>query len=139
VQSNDLLQQVNLQPANLQPASATPSANIAQQQSARLGEFPLDEHLARNVLTCFHESELAQVLNQVLSNQLQQAGINKYDSEILTAWVAWNTHQHLKKALDDAEDSVKKRAELYLAGRRQGAENTIVSILIYMSRLLLSR
>ena len=119
VQSNDLLQQVNLQPANIRPASATSPANIAQQQSVRLGEFPLDEHLARNVLTCFHESELAQVLNQVLSNQLQQAGINKYDAEILTAWVAWNTHQHLKKALEDAEDSVKQRAELYLAGKRQ--------------------
>jgi uncharacterized protein YjbI with pentapeptide repeats len=117
VQSNDLLQQVNLQ-----PASATSPANIAQQQSARLGEFQLDEHLARNVLTCFHESELAQVLNQVLSNQLQQAGINKYDAEILTAWVAWKTHQHLKKALEDAEDSVIQRAELYLAGQRQESE-----------------
>ncbi|MFE1748743.1 hypothetical protein [Coleofasciculus sp. H7-2] len=60
VQSNDLLQRVNLQ-----PASATPPANIAQQQSEKLGEFQLDEYLARNVLTCFHESELAQVLNQV--------------------------------------------------------------------------
>ncbi|MEP0855418.1 pentapeptide repeat-containing protein [Trichocoleus sp. DQ-U1] len=122
VQSNDLLQQVNLQPANLQPASATPHANVAQQQSVKLGEFQLDEHLARNVLTCFHESELAQVLNQVLSNQLQQAGINKYDAEILTAWVAWKTHQHLKKALEDADSSVKQRAELYLAGWRQESD-----------------
>ncbi|MBD1905186.1 pentapeptide repeat-containing protein [Trichocoleus sp. FACHB-6] len=117
VQSNDLLQQVNLQ-----PAIAPSPANIAQQQSVRLGEFRLDEHLARNVLTCFHESELAQVLNQVLSKKLQQAGINKYDADILTAWVAWNTHQHLKKALDDAEDSVRERAELYLAGRRQESD-----------------
>ncbi|MBD1935051.1 MULTISPECIES: pentapeptide repeat-containing protein [Cyanophyceae] len=122
VQSNDLLQQINLQPANLEPASTTSPANIAQQQSVKLGEFQLDEHLARNVLTCFHESELAQVLNQVLSNQLQQAGINKYDAEVLTAWVAWKTHQHLKKALEDADDSVRQRAELYLAGRRQESE-----------------
>ncbi|MBD1896309.1 pentapeptide repeat-containing protein [Coleofasciculus sp. FACHB-129] len=122
VQSNDLLQRVNLQPANLEPASATPPANIAQQQSVRLGEFFLDEHLARNVLTCFHESGLAQVLNQVLSNQLQQAGINKYDADILTAWVAWKTHQHLKKSLEDAEDSVRQRAELYLASRRQESD-----------------
>ncbi|MEP0747632.1 hypothetical protein NDA04_11870 [Trichocoleus sp. AS-A2] len=122
VQSNDLLKQVNLQPANLQPASATPTTNIAQQQSAKLGEFQLDEHLARNVLTCFHESELAQVLNQVLSNQLQQAGINKHDAEIVTSWVAWKTHQQLKKALEDAEDSVRQRAELYLAGRRQESD-----------------
>ncbi|MBD1879964.1 pentapeptide repeat-containing protein [Coleofasciculus sp. FACHB-T130] len=122
VQSNDLLQQVNLQPANLQPASATPPTNIAQQQSAKLEEFQLDEHLARNVLTCFHESELAQVLNQVLSNQLQQGGINKQEAEILTSWVAWKTHQHLKKALEDAEDSVRQRAELYLSGKRQESD-----------------
>ncbi len=122
VQSNDLLQQVNLQPANLEPASATPPSNIAQQQSEKLGEFQLDEDLARNVLTCFHESGLAQVLNQVLSNQLQQAGINKYDAEILTSWVAWNTHQYLKKALEDADISVKQRAELYLASKRQESE-----------------
>ena len=138
VQSNDLLQQVNLQPANLQPASATSPTNIAQQQSVRLGEFLLDEHLARNVLTCFHESELAQVLNQVLSNQLQQAGINKYDAEILTAWVAWNTHPHLKIASEDAEDSVRKRAELYLAGRRQEADR-YYSINTYLNEQIASK
>ncbi|WP_199329172.1 NACHT domain-containing protein [Coleofasciculus sp. FACHB-1120] len=117
VQSNDLLQRVNLQ-----PASATPPTNIAQQLSAKLGEFQLEEHLARNVLTCFHESGLAQVLNQVLSNQLQQAGINKYDAEILTSWVASKTHQYLKKALEDADSSVKQRAEFYLASKRQESD-----------------
>ncbi|MBD2087383.1 NACHT domain-containing protein [Trichocoleus sp. ST-U3] len=138
VQSNDLLQQVNLQPANLQLASATPTTNIAQQQNAKLGEFQLDEHLARNVLTCFHESELAQVLNQVLSNQLQQAGINKQEAEILTAWVAWKTHQHLKKALEDAEDSVRQRAELYLAGRRQESDK-YYSINTYLDEQISSK
>ena len=108
-QSNDVLQQI----------SATPISEPVKQQCEKLGEFQLDEHLARNALTCFHESELARELNQLLSTQLQQAGIAPNEAQILTAWVAWGTHRHLKQALEDAEDSVRQRAQLYGAGRRQ--------------------
>lgn len=109
VQSNDLLQQVNLQ-----PASTTSPANIAQQQSAKLGEFQLNETIVINALTCFHESELAQILNQLLSLQLQQTGIAQYQAYIITSWVAWGTHRHLKKAFEDADISVKQRAKIYI-------------------------
>jgi hypothetical protein len=107
VQTNALLQQI----------SATPVSEPVQQQIEKLGEFQLDEHLARNALTCFHESELAQALNQLLSTQLQQAGIAQNEAQIVAAWVAWGTHRYLKKALEDAEDSVRQMAELYMAGR----------------------
>jgi len=109
VQTNTLLQQLR----------AMPVSEPVQQQIEKLGEFQLDEHLARNALTCFHESELAQALNQLLSTQLQQAGMVQNDAQIVAAWVAWGTHRHLKKALEDAEDSVRQIAELYSAGRGQ--------------------
>ena len=109
MQTNALLQQI----------SATPVSKPVQQQIEKLGEFQLDEHLAKNALTCFHESELAQVLNQLLSTQLQEAGIAQNEAQIVTAWVAWGTHRYLKKALEDAEDSVRQMAELYMAGRQQ--------------------
>jgi len=109
VQTNALLQQIR----------ATPVSEPVQQQIEKLGEFQLDEHLARNALTCFHESELAQVLNQLLSTQLHQAGMAQNEAQIVAAWVAWGTHRYLKKALEDAEDSVRQMAELYMAGRQQ--------------------
>jgi hypothetical protein len=109
VQTNTLLQQI----------SATPVSEPVQQQIEKLGQFQLDEHLAKNALTCFHESELAQALNQLLSTQLQQAGMVQNEAQIVAAWVAWGTHRHLKQALEDAEDSVRQRAQLYGAGRRQ--------------------
>ena len=108
-QTNALLQQIR----------ATPVSEPVQQQIEKLGEFQLDEHLARNALTCFHKSELAQVLNQLLSTQLHQAGMDQNEAQILAAWVAWGTHRYLKKALEDAEDSVRQSAELYMSGRQQ--------------------
>jgi uncharacterized protein YjbI with pentapeptide repeats len=109
VQTNALLQQI----------SATPVSEPVQQQIEKLKEFQLDEHLARNALTCFHKSELAQALNQLLSTQLQQAGMDQNEAQIVAAWVAWGTHRYLKKALEDAEDSVRQSAELYMSGRQQ--------------------
>jgi len=112
VQTNELLQQL----------SATPVSEPVQQQIEKLGEFQLDEHLARNALTCFHESELAQVLNQLLSTQLHQAGMAQNEAQLVAAWVAWGTHRYLKKALEDAEDSVRQTAELYMAGRQHESD-----------------
>jgi hypothetical protein len=109
VQTNTLLQQI----------STTPVSEPVQQQIEKLGEFRLDEHLAKNALTCFHESELAQVLNQLLSTQLHQAGMAQNEAQIVAAWVGWGTHRYLKKALEDAEDSVRQMAELYMAGQQQ--------------------
>jgi hypothetical protein len=112
VQTNTLLQQIR----------ATPVSEPVQQQIEKLGEFQLDEHLAKNALTCFHESELAQVLNQLLSTQLHQAGMAQNEAQIVASWVAWGTHRYLKKALEDTEDSIRQRAELYSAGRGQAPD-----------------
>lgn len=107
VQSNDLLRQIG----------DTSISEAVKQESEKLGRFELDEHLARNALTCFHYSELAQALNQLLSTQLQQAGMAQNEAQLVTAWVAWGTQRYLKKALEDAGDSIRQIAELYAAGR----------------------
>jgi len=105
-QTNQILAQI----------SQVPIADPVKQQIEKLGEFQLDEQLAKNALKCFHESEIAQLFNQMLSTQLQQAGIDKNVADILTAWVAWGTQRHLNQALDNAGDAVKQLAILYSAG-----------------------
>jgi hypothetical protein len=111
-QSNEVLQQIG----------EAPISEPVKQESQKLGQFQLDEHLARNALRCFHESELAQALNQLLATQLQQAGIAQNEAQLVTAWVAWGTQRHLKSALEDAGDSIRQVAELYGAGRRQESD-----------------
>ncbi|NET08492.1 MAG: NACHT domain-containing protein [Symploca sp. SIO2B6] len=106
-QSNDLLK--------LLPE--IPSSEPIQKQIALLREFPLDEHLARNALSCFHSSELAQALNQLLSAQLQQAGISENEAQIVTAWVAWGTHRHLQQLVDYESGSLKQMIQIYGAGK----------------------
>lgn len=112
LQSNDILQ-------DMQDMGKSPASGLVKQKVDQLWQFQLDEHLAKDALTCFHKSKLAQALNQVLSTQLQQAGINKNQAEILTAWVAWGTPQYIKPALTEAEDSVRQLVELYGAGRHK--------------------
>ncbi|MGQ4648483.1 NACHT domain-containing protein [Lyngbya aestuarii] len=108
---NELLQKND----SLRQLATVPPGEIAQ-----LGEFKLDEELAKNALGCFHKSELAQAFNQQLSAQLQQVGIDKYQAAIISGWVAWGTHRYMMPALSEAEDSVEPLAKLYAAGK--GAE-----------------
>lgn len=122
VQRNDLLQQI----------SKTPISEPVKQQIEKLRQFQLDEQLARNALTCFHKSELAQAFNQVLSNQLQQAGIAQNQAQILTAWVAWDTQRYMKPALAEAGDSIRQLVELY--GSRQQVQDKHNSIDTYLKR-----
>ena len=109
MQTNALLQQI----------STTPTSEPVNQQINKLREFQLNQHLATNALTCPHQSELAQLLNQILSTQLHQAGIAENQAQIVVSWVAWGTHPYLKKALEDAEASVRQTAQLYMARQEQ--------------------
>jgi hypothetical protein len=93
-----------------------------QQQTENLENFPLNEEQARKVLVCFHESELAKAFNQLLSNNLQQAGINQNQAEIVTERVSRNTHRYLNQSLAEAGDAVKTLAQLYRDGWRKELE-----------------
>jgi hypothetical protein len=114
-QTNDLLKQIG----------TISISEPIKQQMEKLREFHLDENLAKNALQCFPKSELAQVLNQLFSTQLQQAGIDKNHAQILTAWVAWGTPKYLKPATAEIPDSVKQLAEVYLTGQQPDKYDSI--------------
>ena len=115
---NDLVQRNEL----LQPYGTMPISEPVRQQIERLREFQLDENLARNALGSVHESELARVFNQVLSSQLQDAGMDEQQAQIVTGWVAWGTHQKIKELISYESDSVKHIADIYSAGSGKRSE-----------------
>lgn len=94
-------------------------ADTLQQQAEKLENFQLTEEQAQEVIVCFHESELAKAFNQLLSNNLQQAGINQNEAEIVTERVSRNTHRYLNQSLAEAGDAVKTLAQLYRDGWRE--------------------
>ncbi|GET39009.1 NACHT domain-containing protein [Microseira wollei] len=114
-QSNDILKEIG----------TISISDPIKQQIEKLREFQLDENLAKNALQCFPKSELAQVLNQLFSTQLQQAGIDKNHAQILTAWVAWGTPKYLKTATAEIPNYVKQLAEVYLAGQQPDKYDSI--------------
>jgi len=115
---NDLVQRNEL----LQPYGAMSISEPVRQQIERLREFQLDENLARNALSSVHESELARAFNQVLSSQLQDAGMDEQQAQIVTGWVAWGTHQKIKELISYESDSVKHIADIYSAGSGKRSE-----------------
>jgi len=71
-----------------------------------LEPIALDRDLAINVLRCFHRSELAQLLNQVLSKELKRGRLSETECAISTGWVAWGTQTYLQQAIQEAGDAV---------------------------------
>ncbi|NEP01260.1 MAG: NACHT domain-containing protein [Symploca sp. SIO2E9] len=109
VKGNEILQQWSV--------AGMPVDELADDQMRQFSEFHLNEELAKNALSCFHQSELAQALNQRLKALWERVKISKSEAEILTAWVAWGTHPFLKPTLSELEDTVRDSVELYLQGQ----------------------
>lgn len=125
--TNDLLRQLGV----------TPISDIIKQQIEQLGELQINEYLARNALSYFTESELAQAFNQLLLTQLQAAGIKQQEASILTGWVAWGTQRHLIKALQDSEDSVRQLTKAYINGNN--SQNKYSSITTYLENQIATK
>ncbi|MBD1921820.1 NACHT domain-containing protein [Microcoleus sp. FACHB-831] len=104
------------------PLSVKNVSETLQQQAENLENFQLTEDQAEEVIVCFHESELAKAFNQLLSNNLQQAGINQNEAEIVTERVSRNTHRYLNQSLAEAGNAVKTLAQLYRDGWRKELE-----------------
>jgi uncharacterized protein YjbI with pentapeptide repeats len=76
-------------------------------QLQKLDEVELDYQSASQVITCFHQSKLAEIFNQVLLTRLASANISPGQAQLLTQRIAWNTHRHILKAWIEAGDVVK--------------------------------
>ncbi|MBD1935861.1 pentapeptide repeat-containing protein [Microcoleus sp. FACHB-68] len=86
------------------------------------GDFELTEAQAKDVLRCFHESELAEEFNGILSTLVKQAGLSVNEAEILTKRVACGTHRYLNEALASVTDKVPAFVQLYRDGWRKESE-----------------
>ncbi|MBW4681101.1 MAG: pentapeptide repeat-containing protein [Microcoleus vaginatus WJT46-NPBG5] len=84
-----------------------------QNKIKKLKNLELTEAQAKDVLRCFHNSELAKEFNDILETLLIQVGMNVDEAQLLTKRVAWGTHRYLNKALATVTDSVPALRQLY--------------------------
>ena len=106
----------------LQRIGNTPASGEVEQQIRKLADLELDEREAKQTVTSFHTSKLAQAFGDVLKARLQRAGLTETEAKRLSDRVAWDTHRYMNQALADAGDSVKPLAELYRNGGREVLE-----------------
>ncbi|WP_449417929.1 pentapeptide repeat-containing protein [Phormidium nigroviride] len=94
----------------LQSIGETPVSEEVKQQIEGLKELENTDEIiqeAKKTAVCFHDSKLAEKLNDVLLARLQQAGLAKNEADILTQRVAWDTHRYMLEAWDQSEVATK--------------------------------
>ncbi|MEG3987544.1 pentapeptide repeat-containing protein [Microcoleus sp. S28C3] len=85
----------------------TPVSDKVKQLLKKLADLELSDTAATETVICFRDSILAEEFNLVLSQRLQQAGLNADEAQILTKRVAANTHRYLIKAWAVSSDAMK--------------------------------
>ena len=108
-----------------QPASAALTKQIQQVgETLELDgkEVELTEQEARKTLICFHDSQLARIFNQLLSQRLQEAGLSPEESDRTSDRISRSTHRYLKEIVAEVRDQVKRLAAVYGEGWFQDQE-----------------
>jgi uncharacterized protein YjbI with pentapeptide repeats len=82
-----------------------------QPQIEQLSKLTITEEEAHQAIRCFAESELAKQFNQLLLNQLQQLGIKKNQSLLLTKRVAYRTYRYISRAIYDSRNELEPLVE----------------------------
>ncbi|NQE36235.1 pentapeptide repeat-containing protein [Microcoleus asticus] len=85
----------------------TPVSDKVKQLLKKLADLELSDTAATETVICFRDSILAEEFNLVLSQRLQQAGLNADEAQMLTKRVAANTHRYLIKAWAVSSDAMK--------------------------------
>ena len=88
----------------------TPVSDKVKQLLKKLADLELSDKAADETVICFRDSRLAEEFNLVLSERLQQAGLNADEAQILTKRVAANTHRYLIKAWAVSGEAMKHLA-----------------------------
>ncbi|TAG67800.1 MAG: hypothetical protein EAZ25_06050 [Oscillatoriales cyanobacterium] len=76
----------------------TPVSDKVKQLLKKLADLEFSDKAARETVNCFRDSILAKEFNIVLSERLEQAGLEGSQAKILTKRVAANTHRYLIEA-----------------------------------------
>ncbi|GAB1541279.1 hypothetical protein NUACC21_39500 [Scytonema sp. NUACC21] len=98
-----------------------------------LNNFELDYDSARYAVVCFHDSQLSEKFNKILSQRLTVLK-NLQIIDILTERVAWNTHRYLMKAWIQSDETIKKVVQPSL-GDWLKEEERLVSIDNYLEEI----
>jgi uncharacterized protein YjbI with pentapeptide repeats len=80
---------------------------FVKKQLQRLNNFALDHEIATKSISCFHESTLAVVFNQVLLARLAAINITKSQANLLALRITWNTQRYITKAWLESRDIIK--------------------------------
>lgn len=85
----------------------TPVSDKVKQLLKKLADLELSDKAAKETVICFRDSILAKEFNLVLSERLEQAGLEGSQAKILTKRVAANTHRYLIEAWAVSGDAMK--------------------------------
>jgi hypothetical protein len=99
-------------------------------------KFGKDE--AKQTLLCFHDSELAQIFNALLSQRLTDTGFSASAANILVDRVARYTHRYLKEIVGEITDRIPALVAIYGAGWEDD-ERRYQSIDRYLDEVIASK
>ena len=85
----------------------TPVSDKVKQLLKKLADLEFSDKAAKETAICFRDSILAKEFNLVLSERLEQAGLEGSQAKILTKRVAANTHRYLIEAWAISGDAMK--------------------------------
>ena len=108
---------------------------LLEKQIARLDADKLTSSEREMVTSLFRESKLAKQFSQVLTEQLQNVGLNETEAQRITDQITWGTHQYLYQAIAEAGESIEPLAELYRTGGQQEQDRR-VSIDSYLKNVI---
>jgi len=100
----------------------TPVSDKVKQLLKQLADLELSDKQAKETVICFRDSILATEFNLVLSERLQQAGLNADEADILTKRVAANTHRYLIEAWAVSGEAMKHLGQPSISEWREEQE-----------------
>jgi uncharacterized protein YjbI with pentapeptide repeats len=100
----------------------TPVSDKVKQLLKKLADLELSDKAAKDTVICFRDSMLATEFNLVLSERLQQAGLNADEAQILTKRVAANTHRYLIEAWAVSGEAMKHLGQPSISEWREEQE-----------------
>ncbi|HSF76130.1 MAG TPA: hypothetical protein VLA84_20195, partial [Microcoleus sp.] len=100
----------------------SPVSDKVKQLLKKLADLELSDKAAKETVICFRDSMLATEFNLVLSERLQQAGLNADEAQILTKRVAANTHRYLIEAWAVSGEAMKHLGQPSISEWREEQE-----------------
>jgi hypothetical protein len=100
----------------------TPVSDKVKQLLKNLADLEVTDKEAKDTVICFRDSMLATEFNLVLSERLEQAGLNADEAQILTKRVAANTHRYLIEAWAVSGDAMKHLGQPSISEWREEQE-----------------